>query len=101
MTSDSVAHVEHAEHIVSYKTLVAIWLALLVLTAATVLITRADLGAAKVWAALGIASLKSGLVIAVFMHMKYEARLFRIILFVALVTLAIFIGFTFFDVLYR
>ena len=101
MTSDNAGHVEHAEHIVSYKKLCAVWLTLLALTVATVLITRADLGAAKVWAALGIASLKSGLVIAVFMHMKYEARLFRIILFVALVTLAIFIGFTFFDVLYR
>ena len=100
MTSDTAEHSEH-EHIVSYKTLVAIWLTLLVLTVATVAITRADLGAAKVWAALAIASLKSGLVIAFFMHMKYEARLFRIILFVALVTLAIFIGFTFFDVLYR
>jgi cytochrome c oxidase subunit IV len=90
-----------AEHIVSYKKLVAVWATLLVLTVLTVAVTRADLGAAKVWAALGIASLKSGLVIAFFMHMKYEARLFRTILFVALVTLAIFIGFTFFDVLYR
>ena len=98
MTSDTA---EHTEHIVSYKKLVAVWLTLLILTVATIAITRADLGAAKVWAALGIASLKSGLVIAFFMHMKYEARLFRIILFVALVTLAIFIGFTFFDVLYR
>jgi cytochrome c oxidase subunit 4 len=98
MTSDTS---EHIEHIVSYQKLIGVWAALLVLTAATVAITRADLGAAKVWAALAIASLKSGLVIAFFMHMKYEARLFRIILFVALVTLAIFIGFTFFDVLYR
>jgi len=92
---------EHAEHIVSYKTLVGVWVALLVLTVITVAITRAELGALKVWAALAVASVKSALVIAVFMHMKYEARLFRIILFVALVTLAIFIGFTFFDVLYR
>ena len=39
--------------------------------------------------------------IAVFMHMKYEGRLLRWLLFLALVTLAIFIGLTFFDVLYR
>ena len=95
MTTDS------AEHIVSYGKLAAVWLALLALTASTVLITRVDLGAGKVWAALFIACVKSGLVIAFFMHMKYEARLFRIILFVALVTLATFIGITFFDVLYR
>ena len=95
MTNDS------AEHIVSYRKLAAVWLGLLALTTATVLVTRIDLGAGKVWAALAIACLKSGLVIAFFMHMKYEARLFRWILFVALVTLAVFIGVTFFDVLYR
>jgi cytochrome c oxidase subunit IV len=88
-------------HVLSYRTLSAVWAALLLLTVATVLITRADLGAAKVWGALAIASLKSGLVIAFFMHLKYEARLFKVILFVALATLATFIGLTFFDVLYR
>ena len=95
MTTDS------AEHILGYGKLAVVWLALLVLTVATVLITRVDLGAAKVWAALAIACVKSGLVIAFFMHMKYETRLFRVILAIALVTLATFIGFTFFDVLYR
>ena len=95
MTTDT------SEHILSYGKLAAVYLALLALTAATILITRVDLGAGKVWAALTIACIKSGLVIAFFMHMKYEARIFRIILFVALVTLATFIGVTFFDVLYR
>jgi cytochrome c oxidase subunit 4 len=90
-----------AEHILSYRKLTAVWASLLVLTAFTVFITRVDLGAAKVWAALGVACLKSALVIAFFMHMKYEARIFRTIFFVALVTLATFIGVTFFDVLYR
>ena len=92
---------DNAEHIVDYRKLAAVWLALLALTTATVVVSRLELGAGKVWAALAIACLKSGLVIAFFMHMKYETRLFRIILFVALATLAIFIGFTFFDVLYR
>jgi cytochrome c oxidase subunit 4 len=72
-----------------------------VLTTATVVITRIDLGSFKVVGALSIACVKAGLVIAFFMHMKYESRLLRILLFVALLTLAIFIGFTFFDVLYR
>ena len=88
-------------HIVSYRKLTAIWLVLLLLTALTVAITRVDLGGYKVLGALIIACVKSGLVIAVFMHMKYEGRLLRWLLFLALVTLAIFIGLTFFDVLYR
>ena len=91
---------EH-HHIVSYRKLTAIWLVLLLLTALTVAITRVDLGGYKVLGALIIACVKSGLVIAVFMHMKYEGRLLRWLLFLALVTLAIFIGLTFFDVLYR
>ena len=88
-------------HIVSYRKLIGIWLALLALTALTVGITRAELGGYKVLGALTIASVKAGLVIAFFMHMKYEGKLLRWLLFLALATLAIFIGFTFFDVLYR
>ncbi len=85
----------------SYSIFVAVWLALMVLTAITVAVAQVDLGALNIWVALGIASLKSGLVIAFFMHMKYENWLLRFSLFATLVTLAIFIGFTFFDVLYR
>ena len=88
-------------HIVSNSKLIGIWLTLLVLTALTVAITRVDLGGYKVVGALAIACAKAGLVIAIFMHMKYEGKLLRWLLFLTLVTLAIFIGFTFFDVLYR
>lgn len=88
-------------HIVSYKKLVGIWLALLALTALTVAISRLELGGYKVLAALTIACVKAWLVIAIFMHMQYEGRLLRWLLLLTLVTLAIFIGFTFFDVLYR
>jgi len=92
---------EPQPHIISYTKLTAVWLTLLVLTGLTIWVSRLDLGVNRVWGALAIASLKSGLVIAFFMHMKYEGRLLRWLLFVALLTLAIFIGFTFFDVLYR
>ncbi len=88
-------------HIIGYRTLTGVWLALLALTVLTVGVTRVELGGMKVFAALAIACIKAGLVIAVFMHMKYEGRLLRGLLFLALVTLAIFIGFTFFDVMYR
>ena len=88
-------------HIVSYRKLTGVWLTLLALTGLTVYITRIELGGYKVLGALTIACIKSGLVIAFFMHMKYEGRLLRWLLFLAILTLAIFIGFTFFDVLYR
>lgn len=96
MTHDNAAH-----HIVSYGKLVMVWLGLLVLTGLTVWVAHHNVGIDHVWGSLAIACLKSGLVVAFFMHMKYEGRLLRWLLFIALVTLAIFIGFTFFDVLYR
>jgi len=92
---------ETKHHIISYGTLTAVWLALLAFTALTVWVSRLHLGFSHVWGSLAIASAKAGLVIAFFMHMRYEGWLLRGLLFVALLTLAIFIGFTFFDILYR
>jgi len=88
-------------HILPYKTFLLVWAALLLLTATTVAVAQVNLGALNIWVALAIAALKSGLVIAFFMHMKYEQRMFKLALLAALLILAIFIGFTFFDVLYR
>ena len=92
---------EYPSHIIGYGWLASVWLALVDLTALSVLVTRVDPGRYKVLGALIIACMKGALVIAFFMHMKYEGRLLRWLLFVALATLALFIGFTFFDVLYR
>ncbi|MCM2360001.1 MAG: cytochrome C oxidase subunit IV family protein [Geobacteraceae bacterium] len=89
------------QHIIGYGTLTRVWLGLLLLTALTVWVSRQELGIGQIWGSLAIASAKAGLVIAFFMHMRYEGRLLRWFLFVALLTLAIFIGFTFFDLSYR
>jgi cytochrome c oxidase subunit 4 len=96
MTHENTAH-----HIVGNKKLIMVWLVLLSLTGLTVWVAHHNVGIGHVWGSLAIASIKSGLVIAFFMHMKYEGRLLRWLLFLALAILAIFIGFTFFDVLYR
>lgn len=92
---------EQKPHIIGYSTLIGVWACLLALTAVTVAISRYDLGTLNIWCALGIASVKSALVIAFFMHMKYEGRLLRLSLLTALVVLTIFIGLTLSDVLYR
>ena len=91
---------EHA-HIVPYRTFLLIWVALLVLTVITIVAAQFNFGAMNIWIALGIATLKSSLVVAVFMHMKYEQWLFKLALLATLAILAVFIGLTFFDVLYR
>jgi cytochrome c oxidase subunit 4 len=91
---------EHA-HIVPYKTFAIVWIALLILTGTTIAVAQYDLGAMNVWVALGIATLKAGLVVAIFMHMKYESLLFKLALFATLAILATFIGLTLCDTLYR
>jgi cytochrome c oxidase subunit 4 len=92
---------EQVHSIVSYRTFILVWVLLLLATAATVTISRIHLGPLNIWAALGIATIKSALVIFFFMHLKYERLLFKVCLVIALATLATFIGLTFFDVLYR
>ncbi|SHJ46189.1 cytochrome c oxidase subunit 4 [Malonomonas rubra DSM 5091] len=86
---------------VPYRTFINIWLALIGLTVVTVVVSRFDLGALNIWVALLVASVKSSLVIFFFMHLRQESKLFKIGLLVMLTILAIFIGMTFFDVLYR
>ena len=86
---------------VPYRTFILIWVALLILTAITVEVSRFDVGVLNIWVALGVASIKSSLVIFFFMHLRQESSLFKIGLLVMLVILAIFVGMTFFDVLYR
>lgn len=88
-------------HIVSYKTFLIVWAALLVLTAVTVLVAQVDLGYFNVVVALIVASTKAAVVILYFMHLKYESSFFKLMVFICLLILTIFIGLTFFDVAYR
>jgi cytochrome c oxidase subunit 4 len=80
----------------------AVWLALLALLAATVAVARFQLLARfSVLGSLAIASLKAGLVLAFFMHLKDEGRLLKGMLGLTLLALLILIGMTFVDVWYR
>jgi cytochrome c oxidase subunit 4 len=92
---------EQDNHIVSMKTFVLVWAALLTLTAVTVTVAKSDLGALSTLTAIAIASVKAGLVLWFFMHLKYEKRLLKLLLLVPIVTLAVIIGLTFIDVWYR
>jgi cytochrome c oxidase subunit 4 len=92
---------EQQKHIIGFGGLALVWVLLMILTATTVTVSRIDLGPINIWAALGIACTKAALVTAFFMHLKYESPLFKLFFLGTLVTLTIFIGMTFFDVLYR
>jgi cytochrome c oxidase subunit 4 len=79
-----------------------VWGALLLLTALTVIAASLHLGRATVAASLGIAAVKSVLVLLYFMHLRWEKRLLlKLLLPITLATLAIFIGLTYSDILVR
>jgi cytochrome c oxidase subunit 4 len=90
-----------SQHISSYGSLTKVWLGLLLMSGLTVYVSRHSLGIIHVLGPMAIALAKAGLVIAFFMHMRNEGRLLRWLLLIPLLCLAIFIGFTFFDVGYR
>jgi cytochrome c oxidase subunit 4 len=95
--SDLHANDHSRAHGPGYAQFVLIWLGLLALTGITVALAGIDLGRWVILTALTIASVKTLLVVNVFMHLKFEDRVFRVFVAVAVLTLAIFIILTFFD----
>ncbi|MGA9117130.1 MAG: cytochrome C oxidase subunit IV family protein [Bacteroidota bacterium] len=81
----------------SFGSSLLVWFGLVALTGLTVALAGIDLGRWLILTSLGIASVKSLLVLRVFMHLKKEDPAFRVFVLAALVTLGVFISFTFFD----
>ena len=84
-------------HVVSPKLLLGVFAVLLVLTGLTVGVTEIDLGPFNIWLALGVAVAKASLVALFFMHLRWDSLFNGIILIIALVFVAIFIGITVLD----
>src|SRR5437867_2503590 len=72
-------HVIPPEHIVPRKVYILIFLALLVLTAITIVVSFFDLGRMNAIVALTIAVVKATLVILYFMHLRYSSRLTQVV----------------------
>lgn len=96
-TQNEQAGHEGASHSPGYGQLILVWFGLLALTGLTVALSGINLGRWIVLSALTIASIKSLLVLNVFMHLKFEERIFRVFVVVAGLTLAIFLGLIFAD----
>jgi cytochrome c oxidase subunit 4 len=94
MTSE---HHDAETHAVGYGTYLLVWTGLISLTALTVSLAGIDLGRWIVVFALLIATVKSLLVLNIFMHLRFEDRLFRMFVAVTVATLAIFFILTFSD----
>jgi cytochrome c oxidase subunit IV len=88
-------------HIVPVKTYVAVFIALICLTALTTGVAFIDMGAMNTVAALVIAATKMLLVLLIFMHAKYSSTLTRLAIVAAFFWLALLMTFTLSDVFTR
>ncbi|HAB52464.1 MAG: hypothetical protein A2315_05750 [Ignavibacteria bacterium RIFOXYB2_FULL_35_12] len=73
---------EHKQH--GYGIYILVWLALLALTAVTVTVAGINFGGITVTTALLVASVKSYLVLKIFMHLGAEQKAFKVFVLVAL-----------------
>lgn len=94
-------NVQEKDHIIPYRTFVYVLAALILLTLTSVTLTRIYLGTLTVMAALGIAVFKSSLVLRYFMHLKFESRIYRVMVTLVILLLSTVIIVTFLDYLYR
>lgn len=86
----------------AYARYLYVWIALLALTAITVTTAGLNVGRVGIIIVLVIAATKSTLVLLWFMHLRSEKRLLlKLLVPIAVGTLAIFIGLTYTDILTR
>jgi cytochrome c oxidase subunit 4 len=97
MQEDNSKH----NHSIGYGTYVLVWLALLAFTSITVTIAGVSLGEYTLFVALLIAAIKSALVINIFMHIKFDEKIFKVFLALSGFTLLVIFILTFFDFLFR
>jgi len=88
-------------HIVPYRTYGLILLLLLVLTATSVAVTQIELTRWATIVALLLASAKSAFVLAVFMHLKFDQTIYKVMVIFIILVMTALIVLTFFDYGFR
>ena len=84
-------------HVAGASTFVAVLVALLFLTFVTVWIAQFDFGSANLLIAMLIASIKAALVIAIFMHVKWDTAINKVVFLSSFLFLSLLFTFTLAD----
>jgi cytochrome c oxidase subunit 4 len=90
-----------SEHVVSWKVYLAVFAALVGLTAVTVVVTGFDFGPLNLIVALGVALTKASLVVLYFMHARYSPRLTGVVIASGIAFFVILVFLTLTDYLSR
>ena len=88
-------------HIIPYSTFLLVLAGLVLLTLTSVAVTKIYLGTLTVFIALFIAALKSSFVLRVFMHLKFENRMFTFMVIAVTLLIGVVIIITLLDYLFR
>jgi len=92
---------EQKTHIVPYRTFLLVLMGLIALTLTSVAVTQISLGTFTVAIALLIATIKSSFVLRIFMHLKFENKLYTVVVFGVVLLIALVIFITLLDYIYR
>jgi len=92
---------DQTPHIVPYRTYALILLLLLTFTATSVAVTQIQLSRWSTLVALLLAGAKTSFVLAIFMHLKFDQRIFRVMAILIFLLLIVVIIITFLDYLFR
>ena len=88
-------------HIIPYRTFLFVLAGLIVLTLISVTLTQISLGTLTVVIALIIAAIKSTFVLRIFMHLKFESKMFSIAVIGVIALIGVVITITLIDYLNR
>lgn len=89
------------KHIIPYKIFIMVWMALVALTFITVGASVYFPGAFGIAVAIIITPIKAFLILEFFMHLRYEHKAFRIMFLVTIGIVAVFMGLTLVDYIFR
>jgi cytochrome c oxidase subunit 4 len=91
-------HGDEISHVTPVRLLIGVWAALMVLTVITVAVTSVDLGSrANLVVAMAIATVKAGLVVTYFMHLRWDRPFHTLVFLGSLLFVSLFISMTLFD----
>jgi cytochrome c oxidase subunit 4 len=88
---------EHVAHIMPAPMLLAVFAALIALTAVTLAVSWFNLGDWNLAIAIGIATVKASLVVLYFMHLRYDNPFYALIFVTALVFLGLLLSLNLMD----
>jgi cytochrome c oxidase subunit 4 len=91
-------HHDEIAHVMPVRLLLGVWGALMVLTVITVAVTSVDLGSRiNLTIAMAIATVKAGLVVTYFMHLRWDRPFHTLVFLGSLLFVSLFISMTLLD----